>query len=86
MRKEPLINKKTKITREEKIMMKKTWKKVTGVYNRYVNNEVGAQALEWVALGLVVLAIMGVIAAGIDGDTSIGKAITAKLSEWISGM
>lgn len=67
-------------------MIKKTWNKVTAVYNHYVNNQVGAQALEWVALGLVVLAIMGVIAAGIKGDTSIGQAITSKLSSWISGM
>lgn len=67
-------------------MLKKAWSKVTGVYSRYVKNETGAQALEWVALGLVVLAIMGVIAAGIEGDTSIGKAITTKLSQLIQGL
>jgi hypothetical protein len=64
-------------------MLKKTFMKMTGVYNRYVNNERGAQALEWVALGLVVLAVMGAIASGIGEDTSLGKTIMSKLSELV---
>lgn len=64
-------------------MLKKTFVKMTGVYNRYVNNERGAQALEWVALGLVVLAVMGAIASGIGDDTSLGKTIMSKLSELV---
>ncbi|UYZ22294.1 hypothetical protein [Mesobacillus jeotgali] len=64
-------------------MLKKTMVKMTGVYNRYVNNERGAQALEWVALGLVVLAVMGAIASGIGEDTSLGKTIMSKLSELV---
>jgi len=64
-------------------MLKKTFVKMTGVYNRYVNNERGAQALEWVALGLVVLAVMGAIASGIGEDTSLGKTIMSKLSELV---
>jgi len=67
-------------------MLKKAWSKVNNVYTNYVKNERGAQALEWVALGLVVLAIMGVIAAGIEGDTSIGKAIVTKLKGLIEGI
>lgn len=67
-------------------MLKKMVSKVNGVYSRYVKNERGAQALEWVALGLVVLAIMGVIAAGIEGDTSIGKAIVDQLKNLIEGI
>lgn len=69
--------------------MTKLWVKATGTYHRwtgYVKNERGAQALEWVALGLVVLAIMGVIAQGLKGDTSLGKAILDKLKEMISGL
>ncbi|MCM3576027.1 hypothetical protein M3172_22930 [Mesobacillus subterraneus] len=65
-------------------MLKKTFVKMTGVYNRYVNNERGAQALEWVALGLVVLAVMGAIASGIGKDTSLGQTIMSKLSELVS--
>lgn len=67
-------------------MFRKTWNRMNSVYARYVNNERGAQALEWVALGLVVLAIMGVIAAGINGDTSLGKAIIDKLKGMIEGL
>ncbi|WP_102349124.1 hypothetical protein [Bacillus sp. Marseille-P3661] len=67
-------------------MLKKAWNKVGNVYARYVKNERGAQALEWVALGLVVLAIMGAIAAGIQGDNSIGTAIVTKLKELIEGI
>lgn len=64
-------------------MLKKTFVKMTGAYNRYVNNERGAQALEWVALGLVVLAVMGAIASGIDGNTSVGNKIMDTLSNLI---
>jgi len=64
-------------------MLKKTMEKMNGVYNRYVKNERGAQALEWVALGLVVLAVMGAIASGIGDDTSLGKTIMSKLSELV---
>lgn len=67
-------------------MVKKSWNILKNKIGYYVQNERGAQALEWVALGLVVLAIMGVIATGIQGDTSLGKAIIGKLSEMISGL
>ncbi|MEC2057632.1 hypothetical protein I6J18_12495 [Peribacillus psychrosaccharolyticus] len=67
-------------------MMKKSWNILKSKVGYYVQNERGAQALEWVALGLVVLAIMGVIATGIQGDASLGKAIIGKLSEMISGL
>lgn len=67
-------------------MLKKSWNKMNSIYSRYVNNERGAQALEWVALGLVVLAIMGVIAAGLEGDTSLGRTIITKLKEMIEGL
>ncbi|MEH7392343.1 hypothetical protein V7149_22755 [Bacillus sp. JJ1503] len=67
-------------------MLLKTWTKVNGIYSRYVKNERGAQALEWVALGLVVLAVMGAIAAGIGDNTSIGKTIISKLEELIGNI
>ncbi|MDQ0157128.1 hypothetical protein [Robertmurraya andreesenii] len=68
------------------MLFKKAWNKMNETYIRYVNNEKGAQALEWVALGLVVLAIMGVIAAGLQGDTSLGKSIIKKLKDMIEGL
>lgn len=67
-------------------MLKKVWFKVNETYIRYVKNERGAQALEWVALGLVVLAVMGAIVTGIGNNTSIGQTIISKLEEMISGL
>lgn len=67
-------------------MLTKLWFKANEVYNRYVKNETGAQALEWVALGLVVLAVMGAITAGISDNTSLGETIISKLEDMIEGI
>ena len=66
-------------------MMKKIWWNLNEKYLTYVKNERGAQALEWVALGLVVIAIMSAIAMGIQGS-SIGSTIVTKLEEMIEGI
>ncbi|MCM3636241.1 hypothetical protein M3152_00810 [Sporosarcina luteola] len=66
-------------------MMKKIWWNFNAKYLTYVKNERGAQALEWVALGLVVIAIMSAIAMGIQGS-SIGSTIVSKLEEMIEGI
>ena len=66
-------------------MMKKLLATMNEKYFVYVQNEKGAQALEWVALGLVVIAIMSVIAMGIQGS-SIGETIITKLEEMIQGI
>ncbi|WP_404453912.1 hypothetical protein LG329_04535 [Virgibacillus necropolis] len=52
----------------------------------YVNNEKGAQALEWVALALVVLAVMGAIIGGLEGvsDASVGEAILNQITKLIN--
>jgi Flp pilus assembly pilin Flp len=60
-------------------MMKKLMAKMNEKYLGYVRNEKGAQALEWVALGLVVIAM------GIQGS-SIGETIISKLEEMIQGI
>jgi hypothetical protein len=65
-------------------MLTKMWLKANATYSRYVNNERGAQALEWVALGLVVLAVMGAIASGVGDNTTIGKTIVSKLEQMIN--
>lgn len=67
-------------------MLMKSWTKLNGIYSRYVKNESGAQALEWVALGLVVLAVMGAIAAGIGDNTELGETIMKKLSDLIKNI
>ncbi|MGM7703771.1 hypothetical protein ACSVDE_18850 [Pseudalkalibacillus sp. Hm43] len=68
--------------------MKKMYVKMTSALNKYVKNERGAQALEWVALGLVVLAIMGAIASSLQGGgaTDIANAIKEKIAQMISDM
>lgn len=66
-------------------MMKKIWWNVNEKYLTYVKNERGAQALEWVALGLVVIAIMSAIAMGV-GSSDIGATIVSKLEEMIQGI
>lgn len=66
-------------------MMKKIWWNLNEKYVTYVKNERGAQALEWVALGLVVIAIMSAIAMGIQGS-SIGTTIVTKLEQMIQGI
>lgn len=65
--------------------MKKTWWNLNEKYLTYVKNERGAQALEWVALGLVVIAIMSAIAMGV-GSSDIGATIVSKLEEMIQGI
>jgi len=70
---------------EVRKMMKKIWWNLNEKYLTYVKNERGAQALEWVALGLVVIAIMSAIAMGIQGS-SIGSTIVTKLEEMIEGI
>lgn len=68
--------------------MMKMYVKMTSALNKYVKNERGAQALEWVALGLVVLAIMGAIAQSLQGGgaSGIATAIKQKIAELIGDM
>ncbi|WP_408009132.1 hypothetical protein ACJROX_02085 [Pseudalkalibacillus sp. A8] len=68
-------------------MVKKMVENMTAVFNKYVNNERGAQALEWVALGLVVLAVMAAVATAVEGNgSSIANAIVEKIAELIGKM
>ncbi|MCF6139557.1 hypothetical protein [Pseudalkalibacillus berkeleyi] len=61
--------------------------KMTSALNKYVKNERGAQALEWVALGLVVLAVMAAVATAVKGNGgAIGDAIVSKIAELINNM
>lgn len=54
--------------------------------DHYLGNERGAQALEWIALGMLVLAIMGAIAATMEGDTQLGQAVKNALSNMINSL
>ena len=56
-------------------MMKKSGGIMNEKYLVYVRNERGAQALEWVALGLVVIAIMSAIAMVWKDPVSVRQSL-----------
>ncbi|USG65682.1 hypothetical protein NDK47_26890 [Brevibacillus ruminantium] len=67
-----------------KTMMQKLYVKVTGA----LQNEKGAQAVEWIALAGVVIVILGAIQGVFKdgGDTAVGKAVSKTLSNIIKGI
>ena len=50
---------------------------------RLVNNEKGAQTVEWVALAAIILVLLMAVGSVFGGDTSIGEAVVEKISEVI---
>lgn len=68
------------------MMLTKCYVSVKAKWDRYIRNERGAQALEWIALGMLVLAIMGAIAATMEGDTSMGQAVKSQLAKMINSL
>lgn len=67
-------------------MFRRWYVSLTSRINQAVQNERGAQALEWIALGMLVLAIMGAIAATMEGDTQLGQAVKNSLSNMINSL
>lgn len=67
-------------------MCRRWYVSLTSRINQAVQNERGAQALEWIALGMLVLAIMGAIAATMEGDTQLGQAVKNSLSNMINSL
>jgi hypothetical protein len=64
------------------VQTKQIWEKATTP----VRNEEGAQALEWIALGMLVLAIMAAIGTAFNGDTTVGNAVKNQLVKLINGI
>lgn len=62
--------------------------KVQGVMEQaksVVNNERGAQTIEWVALALVILFLMAAVASAMDGNGgNIASTMVSKISELIN--
>jgi len=50
---------------------------------RLVNNETGAQTVEWVALAAIILVLLMAVGTVFGGDSSIGEAVVKKISEII---
>lgn len=67
-------------------MLTRLYASVKSRADHYLNNEKGAQALEWIALGMLVLAIMGAIATTMEGDTQLGEAVKNSLSNMINSL
>ncbi|UFJ39245.1 hypothetical protein LOK74_14320 [Brevibacillus humidisoli] len=69
-----------------KRFMQKTYVKAMGALQT-LQNQKGAQAIEWIALAGVVLAIFTAIAAYFkDGEQSVGEAVSQTLSDIINGI
>lgn len=52
-----------------------------------VSNERGAVSMEWIMMGLLAVAVIGVVITTLSGsndDGGIGEAIMGKISEFIS--
>ncbi|HZG82748.1 MAG TPA: hypothetical protein VEZ13_18485 [Brevibacillus sp.] len=51
-----------------------------------LNNQRGAQAIEWIALAGVILAIFAAIQTFFKGDSEVGEAVSTTLSNIIKGI
>lgn len=51
-----------------------------------LNNQKGAQAIEWIALAGVILAVFASIQVFFDGDSAVGSAVSETLSNIIKGI
>ncbi|MFD2368594.1 hypothetical protein ACFSO0_00990 [Brevibacillus sp. GCM10020057] len=60
-------------------IMQSLYAKVTAT----LNNQRGAQAIEWIALAGVILAVFAAIQTVFKGDTAVGKAVSDTLSSII---
>lgn len=68
-------------------MLTKFYATIKTKWDFYVaKNEKGAQALEWIALGMLVLAIMGAIATTLQNDRAIGGAVRSTLVRLINSL
>ncbi|MFS0554927.1 hypothetical protein [Brevibacillus sp. 179-C9.3 HS] len=48
-----------------------------------LNNQKGAQSIEWIALAAVVLAVLGGIAGVMGDDEGVGESVSTALSDII---
>jgi len=62
--------------------MQKAYIRVTGA----LENQKGAQAIEWIALAGVVLAIFAAVQTFFKGDEAVGKAVSDTLSKIIQNI
>lgn len=63
-------------------MMQKMYVKAAGA----IQNQKGAQAVEWIALAGVVIVILGAVQTFFSSDKEVGKAVSTTLSNIIKGI
>ncbi|WLR52591.1 hypothetical protein LC040_06775 [Bacillus tianshenii] len=66
--------------------MLKLYVKATEKLQNFKDDETGAQAVEWVALAGVVIAVMAGVSAAVEGNSEIGNAVTSTLSKIVKGL
>ncbi len=66
-----------------KNLMRKAYVRFDGALHNALHNERGAQAIEWIALAGVVLAVFGAISVYFKGNTEVGTAVSGTLSDII---
>ncbi|SDH74830.1 hypothetical protein SAMN05192534_110118 [Alteribacillus persepolensis] len=57
-------------------------------FRKYLDNEKGSVSMEWIMLGLLGVALVGIVVTALgesDGST-IASAITEKIAEFINGI
>lgn len=68
------------------MMMTSTMQKFYAKMKVSLNNQKGAQAIEWIALAGVILAVFASIQVFFKGDTAVGTAVSDTLSNIIKGI
>ncbi|SFE74256.1 hypothetical protein [Alteribacillus iranensis] len=68
--------------------MLKTYVEARELVRKYLDNEKGSVSMEWIMLGLLGVALVGIVVTALgesDGST-IASAITSKIAEFINGI
>ncbi|GAK06094.1 hypothetical protein JCM19037_4655 [Geomicrobium sp. JCM 19037] len=67
--------------------MKKFYVKARSLYNQRVNNEDGAVSFEWIMLGMLAVAVIGVVIAALDGNgDGLATAIMGVLTDLVESI
>lgn len=60
--------------------------RIQTAWTNFRDSEKGQTMVEYAGVALVVAAIIAAVVAAVKGDSSIGKAITSKISKAIKGL
>ncbi|MGY4689007.1 hypothetical protein [Salibacterium sp. K-3] len=63
--------------------------KVQQFFRTYMDNEKGSVSLEWIMLGLLGVALVGMVVTSLgnmEGNNTIAEAIVDKIAEFVEGI